>query len=139
MWDNVLLAYADRSRVMPDEYRPLVIRRNGDVLPTVLVNGYVAGVWRSVDGAIEVTAFHPLPATTWRSLATEARRLASLRRLPATRGCTAATTTGGTISPPPRSAASPSFDPEAPLSTAWLRGWGSNPRQHALTVRCSAS
>ena len=61
MWDNVLLAYADRTRVLPDAYRPHVIRRNGDVLPTVLVDGQVAGVWRSFDGAIEVAAFHALP------------------------------------------------------------------------------
>jgi hypothetical protein len=75
MWDNLLLAYADRSRVLSDAYRAHVIRRNGDVLPTVLVDGYVAGVWRSVDGAIEVTSFHQLAAPTWRALATEARRL----------------------------------------------------------------
>ena len=41
MWDSVLLAYEDRSRVIPDEHRPHVIRRNGDVLPTVLVDGLV--------------------------------------------------------------------------------------------------
>ena len=77
MWDNALLAYADRSRIVPDEYRLLVIRRNGDVLPTVLVDGHVAGVWRSVDGAIEVTAFHELPTATWRSLTAEAKGLAA--------------------------------------------------------------
>jgi hypothetical protein len=27
MWDSVLLAYADRSRVIPPAYRALVIRR----------------------------------------------------------------------------------------------------------------
>src|SRR5690606_10808709 len=30
MWDNVLLAYFDRSRVIPPEIRKLVIRNNGD-------------------------------------------------------------------------------------------------------------
>ena len=58
MWDSVLLAHADRSRVIPPEHRQHVMRRNGDVLPTVLVDGYVAGVWRPVDDGIEVTAFH---------------------------------------------------------------------------------
>jgi hypothetical protein len=77
MWDNVLLAYADRSRVLPDAYRPHVIRRNGDVLPAVLIDGRVAGVWRSMDGAIEVTAFQELSAATWRALTTQARGLAS--------------------------------------------------------------
>ncbi|MFI9777443.1 winged helix DNA-binding domain-containing protein [Streptomyces sp. NPDC051956] len=78
MWDSVLLAYADRSRVIPPAYRPLVIRRNGDVLPTLLVDGYVGGVWRPVDGGIEATAFHPLPPAAWDGLAAEARALTTL-------------------------------------------------------------
>lgn len=75
MWDEVLLAYADRSRIVPPEYRRLVIRQNGDVLPTLLVDGYVAGVWRPVEGGIEATAFHALPGETWAGLETEARAL----------------------------------------------------------------
>lgn len=78
MWDSILLAYADRSRVIPPAYRPLVIRRNGDVLPTLLVDGHVAGVWRPVDGGIEATAFHPLSAAAWDGLAAEARSLTAL-------------------------------------------------------------
>uniref|UniRef100_A0AAU2UWP9 Winged helix DNA-binding domain-containing protein n=1 Tax=Streptomyces sp. NBC_00003 TaxID=2903608 RepID=A0AAU2UWP9_9ACTN len=75
MWDSVLLAYADRSRVIPAAYRPSVIRNNGDVLPTLLVDGYVAGVWRPVDAGIEATAFHPLSRATWEGLAAEAQAL----------------------------------------------------------------
>jgi hypothetical protein len=75
MWDSVLLAYADRGRVIPPDYRSVVIRRNGDVLPTLLIDGYVAGVWRPVEGGIEATAFHPLNDDTWSALAGEARRL----------------------------------------------------------------
>ena len=78
MWDSTLLAYADRSRMIPPAYRRLVIRNNGDVLPTLLVDGYVAGVWRAVDGGIEATAFHELPASVWEALAAEARSLAVL-------------------------------------------------------------
>ncbi|MGW0485288.1 winged helix DNA-binding domain-containing protein [Nonomuraea sp. NPDC003214] len=78
MWDSILLAYADRSRVIPPAYRPLVTRRNGDVLPTLLVDGHVAGVWRPVDDGIEATAFHPLDEETWQALATEAAALATL-------------------------------------------------------------
>ena len=77
MWDSTLLAYADRSRVLPADYRTTVIRRNGDVLPTALVDGHVAGVWRCVDGAVEVTAFHKLPRDAWKGLAEEAGRLAA--------------------------------------------------------------
>lgn len=75
MWDSVLLAYADRGRVLPEAYRRTVIRANGDVLPTLLVDGYVAGVWRPVAGGIEATAFHPLAEEVWEGLAAEARSL----------------------------------------------------------------
>ncbi|MFG2869942.1 winged helix DNA-binding domain-containing protein [Streptomyces sp. NPDC048338] len=78
MWDSVLLAHAERARLIPPAYRRLVIRVNGDVLPTLLVDGYVAGVWRPADGGIEATAFHPLPSAVWEALAEEARSLAEL-------------------------------------------------------------
>jgi hypothetical protein len=75
MWDNILLACHDRSRVIPSDYRKLVTRSNGDVLPTLLVDGYVAGVWRPVEGGIEATAFHRLPDDVWEGLAAEAQSL----------------------------------------------------------------
>lgn len=75
MWDSTLLAYADRSRVIPPDYRRVVIQNNGDVLPTVWVDGYVAGVWRLVDGKVAVTAFHKLPKAAWAGLASEAAGL----------------------------------------------------------------
>ncbi|MDX3230672.1 winged helix DNA-binding domain-containing protein [Streptomyces sp. ME19-01-6] len=78
MWDSILLAYADRGRVIPPAYRPLVTRSNGDVLPTLLVDGYVAGVWRPVDGGIEATAFHELSPAAWDGLSAEARSLTTL-------------------------------------------------------------
>ncbi|MGP3772766.1 winged helix DNA-binding domain-containing protein [Streptomyces sp. SDT5-1] len=80
MWDSTLLAYADRGRVLPPEYRKHVTRVNGDVLPTVLVDGHVAGVWRiAADGVrVEVGAFHPLPKRTWSALETEARGVSRL-------------------------------------------------------------
>ncbi len=77
MWDSILLAYADRARIIPPDLRPEVIRRNGDVLPTVLVDGYVAGVWRPVDAGIEVRAMHPIDDAAWDQLAEEARALAT--------------------------------------------------------------
>jgi hypothetical protein len=46
-WDSSLLAYAppERTRILPEEFRSTVIRKNGDVLPTVLVDGFVAATW----------------------------------------------------------------------------------------------
>jgi hypothetical protein len=78
MWDSVLLAYSDRTRVVPEDYRRLITRQNGDTLPTLLVDGQVAGVWRPAEGGIEATAFHALSAEAWEGLATEARSLTAL-------------------------------------------------------------
>jgi hypothetical protein len=46
-WDSALLAYAppERTRILPEQFRRTVIRKNGDVLPTVLVDGFVAATW----------------------------------------------------------------------------------------------
>jgi Winged helix DNA-binding domain len=76
MWDSTLLAYADRSRIIPEQYRKVVIRNNGDTLPTLLVDGYVAGVWRPTeDGGVEATAFQALSEDQWAGLAEEAKAL----------------------------------------------------------------
>lgn len=82
MWDSALLAYEDRSRIIPTEYRKHVTRSNGDVLPTLLVDGHVAGVWRPTPGggAIEATAFHRLTDDVWDALEAEARSLLTLLR-----------------------------------------------------------
>lgn len=45
MWDSTLLAFADRTRLISDEDRRVVIARNGDTLPTFTVDGVVAGLW----------------------------------------------------------------------------------------------
>jgi hypothetical protein len=77
MWDNTLLAYAERRRIIPDDVRAHVIRRNGDVLATVLVDGLVAGARRAVDGVIEVAAFDRLTDDAWAGIEAEARALRS--------------------------------------------------------------
>jgi hypothetical protein len=78
MWDSVLLAYHDRSRLIPPGLRAHIIRVNGDALPVLLVDGYVAGVWRVSGGQVEATAFHPLPERDWAGLAAEASALEPL-------------------------------------------------------------
>jgi len=44
-FDNVLLAHADRTRVLPERYRDRLRNKNGLVPGTVLVDGFVAGLW----------------------------------------------------------------------------------------------
>ena len=75
MWDSILLCYSDRSRTIPEEYRKRIIRTNGDVLPTVLVDGFVAGVWRPTADGIEVSSFRQLTAADWDGIEHEAATL----------------------------------------------------------------
>jgi winged helix DNA-binding protein len=44
-FDNLVLAYDDRTRVVADEHRPLVTTKNLRVKATFLVDGVVAGIW----------------------------------------------------------------------------------------------
>ena len=44
-FDNLVLAYDDRTRVIADEHRPLVTTKNLRVRATFLVDGVVAGTW----------------------------------------------------------------------------------------------
>jgi hypothetical protein len=44
-FDNLVLAYDDRSRVIADEHRPRVTTKNLRVKSTFLVDGVVAGLW----------------------------------------------------------------------------------------------
>ncbi|TML21070.1 MAG: winged helix DNA-binding domain-containing protein [Actinobacteria bacterium] len=76
MWDSSLLAHADRSRILPEEHRKTVIRKNGDVLPSFLVDGFVAGTWGVEDGRVQLDSFEPLPRDVRRALNFEARALA---------------------------------------------------------------
>ena len=75
-WDNVLLGHADRTRLFDDETRRRVIRKNGDVVPTILVDGFVAGMWwwrrRKDVATLEATPFVKLSAAAKAELQREA-------------------------------------------------------------------
>jgi DNA glycosylase AlkZ-like len=77
-FDNLLLAHADRGRVMTDEVRRRVCV-GAVVEPTVLVDGRVAAVWKQVrDGdraVVEVTPLGPLAGPDREAVATEGLRL----------------------------------------------------------------
>ena len=74
-WDNVLLAFADRTRVLPERYRKTVIRQNGDVAQTCLVDGLVAGTWTADDGHVVTNPFAPLSRAVKAEVEEEAARL----------------------------------------------------------------
>jgi winged helix DNA-binding protein len=74
-WDNVLLAWVDRARMLPEPYRKRVIGMNGDVAQTFLVDGFVAGTWSATGGRVVTEPFAKLSRAVQRELAEEAGRL----------------------------------------------------------------
>ncbi len=63
-FDNVLLSFDDRSRIVADAHRPVLFSRNGIIAPTLLVDGFVRGtcaIARSPRSAtLTITLFEPL-------------------------------------------------------------------------------
>ncbi|MES4902903.1 MULTISPECIES: winged helix DNA-binding domain-containing protein [unclassified Streptomyces] len=78
-FDNLLLSHADRARILADEYRRPVMGDNGIVRGTILVDGFVAGIWK-VERArgvavAQVTPFVRLGAAERETLEAEGARL----------------------------------------------------------------
>ena len=86
-WDNLLLAHERRERVLPEPLRKTVIRKNGDVLSTFLVDGVVAGAWEaSLKGraVMMLTALAPISARDRRAVEREGEDLLAWLRPDAT-------------------------------------------------------
>ena len=78
-FDNLVLSHADRRRVISDEHRALVIE-GGEVRPTFLVDGFVAGIWSLEGGRVQLEPFVRLSKPGRRELAEEAARLEAFVR-----------------------------------------------------------
>src|SRR5690625_4112176 len=66
-WDSVLIGYAPahRERLIATEHVPTVYKKNGDVLPTFLVDGRVAGLWSyEADGDRATLRIEPFTQVT---------------------------------------------------------------------------
>lgn len=78
-FDNMLLSYQDRSRILADEYRSRVFTVNGIVKATILIDGFVQGIWRiERDKSIAtliIEPFRPLAERDREALADEGARL----------------------------------------------------------------
>ena len=79
-FDNLLLSHGDRTRMIADDHRSIVYQKgNLRLQPTFLVDGVVAGMWRSErkrkDATLTITPFNPLSAVTRRELAAEGEGL----------------------------------------------------------------
>ncbi len=74
-FDNLVLSHADRTRVIAEEHRNVVIHGGGMVEATFLVDGFVAGTWRVEKERVRVEPFAPLPREWKRQVEDEASRL----------------------------------------------------------------
>jgi hypothetical protein len=83
-WDSLLLSHApkQRQRIIADNHRARVFTKNADVLPTFLLDGFVAGTWELSrgDGRAEIVLrpFGTLRQPDRAALEDEAARLLGL-------------------------------------------------------------
>ncbi|HVV20024.1 MAG TPA: winged helix DNA-binding domain-containing protein [Pseudonocardiaceae bacterium] len=78
-FDNLVLSHADRTRVIADEHRGLVVTKNLRVRASVLYDGFACGTWdverKKTSTTLRVAPFRPLPAQAMRELTAEGERL----------------------------------------------------------------
>ncbi|CAH1199291.1 hypothetical protein PAECIP111893_01297 [Paenibacillus plantiphilus] len=78
-FDNMLLSYGDRTRIMADHYRPRVFTRNGIIRAAVLIDGYVRGIWKierqRSAAVLTIELFEPLARQDRVALQEEGERL----------------------------------------------------------------
>lgn len=78
-YDNLLVAHADRTRIIADADRKKVFLSAARVLPTILVDGFVAGTWKSSrekeTAVLTVSPFAPLSPDVQTALVEEGERL----------------------------------------------------------------
>ncbi|MFE4968661.1 winged helix DNA-binding domain-containing protein [Streptomyces sp. NPDC056660] len=73
-FDNLLLAHADRTRVVPPEHRGRLWQGN-QPHRTLLVDGFLAGVWKPVDDALVIEPFGPLSRAQRTAVVEEGERM----------------------------------------------------------------
>jgi hypothetical protein len=75
-FDNLTIAYADRTRVLSDDDRRRAYTNNGIVPGMILVDGVVTGGWKLIRGkagaTVAIETFRPIRARDRAALATEA-------------------------------------------------------------------
>lgn len=78
-YDNLLVAHKDRRRIIADADRKKVFLSAARVLPTILVDGFVAGTWAiqraKTQATLTITPFAPLAEAVRAALYAEGTRL----------------------------------------------------------------
>ena len=60
-FDPLIVSYAERSAILPREFKSAVILKSGICLPTIAVNGKVAGLWNIKKNEVLVEFFEEQP------------------------------------------------------------------------------
>ena len=60
-FDPIIVSYAERSAILPPEYKKAVVTKAGICLPTIAVNGKVAGLWNIKKGQAVIEFFEKQP------------------------------------------------------------------------------
>jgi hypothetical protein len=60
-FDPLIVSYTERSAILPPEYKSAVIMKSGICLPTIALNGQVAGLWNIKKGKAVVEFFKEQP------------------------------------------------------------------------------
>ena len=80
-FDSIILAHRDRTRILPDDYRDVVInKKNATTKNTFTVDGFVAGAWRIEKNKLALDPFAPLPIRARREVEAEGERLLAFYR-----------------------------------------------------------
>ncbi|WP_235550257.1 winged helix DNA-binding domain-containing protein [Paenibacillus sp. Soil724D2] len=78
-FDNMLLSYDDRTRIMRDEDKHQVFTDNGIIRATLIVDGFVRGIWsitqKRKSAILTINLFEPLSQVEHIEVAAEATRL----------------------------------------------------------------
>jgi hypothetical protein len=78
-FDNMLLSFSDRTRIIAEEYRHRVYTENGIIRSTILVDGFVNGIWSlsriHKSATLTIEPFQPLKDEDRIALAAEGTRL----------------------------------------------------------------
>ncbi|MEC0229164.1 winged helix DNA-binding domain-containing protein [Paenibacillus alba] len=78
-FDNMLLSYDDRSRILQDDDKHLVFTDNGIIRATLLVDGFVCGIWSVTQkrkaADLSISLFRSISEEQLNSIREEAERL----------------------------------------------------------------
>ncbi|MFF1451677.1 winged helix DNA-binding domain-containing protein [Streptomyces sp. NPDC058274] len=78
-YDNAILSHADRTRIISDEDRKAIATKNAVIPGTILLDGFVHGVWRveqeGSTATLHVRPFRPVSAAQRAELEEEGERL----------------------------------------------------------------